>query len=238
MSNIIRRPFVTAIDTAQRAAAQTAVQQAPQSWPCVVTAVSGSIVTVSFQVATPWTLQTMTMPLAECEYIRPPIQIGCKGFAVAASTTLGNMSGLGSSTMPDLSRAPNLSSLVFQPIANVAWTAPQDPNALELYGPTGVRIHTTDGTAFINVTETGIVLQFGENSLAITASGIQITAPGGIQFTGPISHGGSGGAPSTASFNATVTATGDVKSDGGAHSLSNHYHGNGNGGANTTPTID
>jgi hypothetical protein len=230
MSNIIRRPFVPALDTAQRAAASTAVKQAPQSYPCTVTAVSGSIVTVAFQVNTPWTLKQMTIPIFGPEYIRYPIQVGCKGFAMAASTTLGHMSGLGSPTLPDLSSAPNLSSLVFMPIGNVGWTSQQDPNALELYGPTGVRIHTTDNTAFINVTETGIVLQFGENSLAITASGIQIT--------GPISHGGSGGAPSTANFNATVIATGDLKSAGGAHSLSTHYHGNGNGGANTTPTID
>jgi hypothetical protein len=235
MSNIIRRPFVPALDAAQRAASSTAVKQAPQSYPCTVTAVSGSIVTVAFQVNTPWTLKQMTIPVFGPEYIRYPIQVGCKGFAMAASTTLGHMSGLGSPTQPDLSTAPNLSSLVFMPIGNVGWTSPQDANALELYGPTGVRIHTTDNTAFINVTETGIiahygtgtinmsdtgiVLQFGSNSIAITASGIALT--------GPITQGGAGGAASTATFNSSLTTTGTVTAPqvigGGVH-MTTHTH--------------
>jgi len=230
MSAIIRRPFVSALDNAQRQAATTAVQQSSQSWPCVVTAVEGSIVTVSFQVQTPWTLQTMKIPMFGPEWIRHPIQVGTKGFAMAASTTLGHMSGLGSPSLPTVETKPNLSSLVFMPIGNVSWTAPQDPNALELYGPTGVRIHTQDGTAFINVTESGIVLQFGSNSLAITNSGIQIT--------GPLSQAGPGGSSSQASFNSTLVASGDVQSNNGGHSLNNHYHGNGNNGQDTTPTID
>lgn len=230
----IRRPFAQSLDAGQRSAATSAVRQSAQKWPCVVTQVQGSIVTVSFQVSTPWTLQTMRMPMFGPEWIRYPIQVGTKGYAMAADTTLGHMSGLGAPTVPNVDLKANLGSLVFMPIANVDWGVPIDPNALELYGPNGVILHPVDNSSNATVAPNKITLSVGSSSITIQDGRIDITAAA-IYLNGALAQtsGPNGGTP-TAQFGGNVTITNtitanSVVSGNGVH-LESHTHPDPQGG--------
>ncbi|WP_321868610.1 hypothetical protein [Paraburkholderia tropica] len=236
MSMTIRRPFVTSLDNGQRNAASTAVKQSAQEWPCTVTKVEGSIVTVSFQVQTPFTLQTMRIPMFGPEWVRYPIQEGTKGYAMAADTTLGHMSGLGSSTVPNTDQKPNLSSLVFMPIANVGWSATIDPNKLELYGPDGVVLHPTgngsnvtlDTSTISAAANETITLTVGSSSLVMKDGRIDITGAA-IYLNGALAQtaGPNGGTP-TAVLGGTLEVQESIKaasivSGDGVH-LESHTH--------------
>lgn len=105
------------------------------SLPCHVTAISGQIVTVAFDVANS-PLPPAQMPVVGAEYIRMPIQRGCKGICRPSSVDIGIVTGLGpANSLPDLNVLPgNLSALVFEPIGNANWTASPNANALVCYG--------------------------------------------------------------------------------------------------------
>lgn len=159
--------------------AQEAIQATGRALPCVVTAVSGSIVTVSFQVAPgQFTLPKITIPKAESNWIRNPTQVGDTGITVPADTYIGIVSGLGSG-LPNINVRPaNLSALVFMPVSNKA-SAPQDPNAATIQGPNGFIGQTTAGTASSVITNTnGTTVTFGGAVLIVNASGISMSFGG------------------------------------------------------------
>ncbi len=122
------------------------IQSTGNALPCSVVGVSGSIVTVQFQVdAAPWTLPTISIPKAESPWIRMPTQIGDLGMTIPADVYLGAISGLGL-TVPKIDVRPgNLSALVFVPISNKN-SPPIDQNAAQIEGPNGAIIRTTQGT--------------------------------------------------------------------------------------------
>lgn len=154
-------------------------------WPCRVTAVAGSMVTVKFNVANVLA-PDMTMPVAGFEYIRYPIEAGDGivtgelGVAMSASAYLGALSGLGDAALgtadiqiPD----GNLADLVFVPFSTKSWAATPDPTALVLYGRVGgVTVQNSVAPAFsIKVTSTGITLYAGTTAmLTVTAAGVTI----------------------------------------------------------------
>jgi hypothetical protein len=134
------------------------IHQQGRALPCSVTAVSGSIVTVKFEVnAGKYTLPQVTVPVFGPEYIRYPTQVGDKGIVLPADTYIGNVTGLGGGT-PSLSLPGNLSALVFLPVANKNWSATDDPNAIVLYGPDGGILRTVDKTSKVNVSKTGTAI--------------------------------------------------------------------------------
>lgn len=182
----------------QRSANQTAINRTQQAienlgraLPCRVVKVSGSIVTVAFEVnSAPYTLPNITIPKAESPWIRMPTQVGDKGVTMPADAYLGGVSGLGGG-VATLTRPGNLSALVFVPISN-AGSGPVDPNAAQVQGPNGAIMQTTSGTTskvvtntsgttvtfgnsmvVVNATETA--LAFGSTSLVLNASGITMT---------------------------------------------------------------
>jgi len=110
------------------------------------------IVTIKFELTNiAYTLPQVTCPLFGPEYIRYPIQVGCKGVAFPADAYLGGMSGLGGGTA-DLTPRANLSTLVFFPIGNTAFAASEDANAMVIYGPDGTIIRNTAKSAVLKVT--------------------------------------------------------------------------------------
>ena len=110
------------------------------------------IVTVKFELTNiPYTLPQVTVPLAGSEYIRLPIQVGCKGMVLPAGAYLGGVSGLGGGTA-DLSQRANLSTLVFFPIGNTAFAVSENTNAMVIYGPDGAIIRNAAKTAVLKVT--------------------------------------------------------------------------------------
>jgi hypothetical protein len=153
-----------------------AFQRAGKALPCSVVAVFGSIVTVAFEINSNITLPNVTIPVYGTEYIRLPIQMGCKGVTVPADARLAGVSGIGGG-IADLSQPANLTALVFLPIGNKGWGAPDDPDSVCLYGPNGVRFR--DGGNNSNVT-------LSPSGIAMTAPEISMTATGNLHLGGAI----------------------------------------------------
>lgn len=178
------------------------IEQQGSALPCHVVAVSGSIVTVAFDVQGPWTLPRITIPKAESPWIRMPTQVGDKGMTIPSDAYLGGISGLGGGTA-SMTRTPgNLSALVFVPVSSLG-SPPSNQNAAIVQGPDGAIIQTTSGTASsIVVNSSGITMTFGSTVVTINASGVSIT--GNTTVTG------------------TLGSTGNMTA--GSIDLQTHYH--------------
>lgn len=149
--------------------------------PCSVKSVDGNFVTVDFEIlAGNLTLPPVTMPIAQSQYIRLPIQVGDKGICLAADTRLGGITGEISTTADipaPLDLPSNLGGLVFLPIGNKGWFT-VDGNYLFLYGPHGVEITVPDQSV-------KLVL----NSSGITITG-NVTINGDVNTTGSLTNNG------------------------------------------------
>jgi hypothetical protein len=158
------------------------IQKQGRALPCRVTAVSGSVVTVEFEMDTsPWTLPPVTIPKAESNWVRMPTQVGDLGYTAPADVYLGGISGLGKGIARFIRRG-NLSNLVFTPVSN-ANSPPIDPNAAQVQGPNGAIIRTTTGTTSSVVTDqNGTTITFGTTTFVLSATGITLTV-GGQTFT-------------------------------------------------------
>jgi len=214
-----------------------ALQGYSQSFPCYVTSVNGSIVTVKFDVNVPdgITLPEVTCPVAGSEYIRYPIQPGCKGYCIPADVSLRKASGLGTGT-PDLSDPGNLTALVFFPFGNTAFFA-VNGEYLFMYGETGVEITTKNQDCKLTLTSTGIIIDLNGGNLVVnngnTTMNGNLTVNGLITGTdGFAISGGSGG---TMSVNGNIATTGTItnngKNIGSTHEHSGVTTGSGNTGA-------
>jgi hypothetical protein len=154
------------------------IQKQGRALPCRVTAVSGSVVTVEFEMDTsPWTLPPVTIPKAESNWVRMPTQVGDLGYTAPADVYLGGISGLGKGIARFIRRG-NLSNLVFTPVSN-ANSPPIDPNAAQVQGPNGAIIRTTAGTTSSIVTNaSGTTITFGTTTFVVNESGITLTVDG------------------------------------------------------------
>jgi hypothetical protein len=214
-----------------------ALQGYSQSFPCYVTSVNGSIVTVKFDVNVPdgITLPEVTCPVAGSEYIRYPIQPGCKGYCIPADVSLRKASGLGTGT-PDLSDPGNLTALVFFPFGNTAFFA-VNGEYLFMYGETGVEITTKNQDCKLTLTSTGIIIDLNGGNLVVnngnTTMNGNLTVNGLITGTdGFAISGGSGGTMSVDGNIATTgTITNNGKNIGSTHEHSGVTTGSGNTGA-------
>ncbi len=137
-SNAQKTPVARSLERFAAQKATAAIELTGRALPCsVVSVMSSGIVVVKFELRNvPFTLPQITVPMIGSEYIRLPIQVGCKGLVIAADAYLGGMSGLGGGTA-DLTPRPNLSNLAFVPLGNSAWVPTEDPNAVVIYGPDG-----------------------------------------------------------------------------------------------------
>jgi hypothetical protein len=153
--NSQKTPVVRSLNLFAERKIADAIQLLGQALPCSVVSVSGSIVTVRFQVTTPYTLPNVTVPVFGPEYIRYPTQIGDAGVVFPVGASISSISGLGNG-LPGLTMQANLSSLVFVPTASKNWSATDDPNAIVLYGPNGGVLRTKDKTSSLVVNENGV----------------------------------------------------------------------------------
>lgn len=170
MTDYQRYPLGINVDTIARDRADTAIQRVGRRFPCSVVSVSGSIVTVKFEMETGnVTLPQAQMPVFGPEYIRYPLQVGDKGFAIAADAYLGQMSGLGDG-VATFAEVPNLSALTFMPIGNKNWSS-EDGNTLVLYGPGGVTLRNSSSSVTVQLTNSGISINNGGGTVNITGGG-------------------------------------------------------------------
>ncbi|WP_337049951.1 phage baseplate protein [Serratia fonticola] len=150
MSESQKSAFIHALANFNANAIDANENLAGKALPCHVVAVNGPIVTVQFDILPSGaSLPQVTIPIQTCEYIRPPIQIGCKGVTMPISVSMRGVSGLGIG-MADMSRPASLAALMFVPVANIGWAA-VDPDVLTLYGPKGVEVRTQDGSTVLTV---------------------------------------------------------------------------------------
>lgn len=182
--NSQKTPFARSMNQFAEQKAISAIQTLGKSLPCHVVAVSGSIVTVKFDLQTGFTLPDVTCPMFGPEYIRYPTQVGDKGVAMSADAYIGGVSGLGGG-VASLALRANLSALIFLPIANKDWSPTDNANAIVLYGPDGAVIRTVDMSNVLTVdrdnVRTNAVFQAGNGaSGTFTATGKTITVQHGI----------------------------------------------------------
>lgn len=184
--NAQKTPLAVSLDRLGNVKAADAIGQLGKALPCSVVSVSGSIVTVKFEVQSGYTLPNITCPVFGPQYIRYPLQVGDKGVVFPADAYLGGVSGLGGG-VASLTTPGNLSALVFFPIGNATWSAPDDPNAVVIYGPTGVIIRMADESVVLDLNPskvdiTGSVRISGNLSVGTGASG-SFTTPAGQTVT-------------------------------------------------------
>ena len=236
-------PFGLAISSFTASQSASAVQSQGRAWPCYVTKVEGSIVTVKFDILTEDALPEVTIPVFGPEYIRYPIQLGDKGFVVPADVSLRNMSGLGlADTPPDFSNPGNLTALVFLPMGNKNWSA-VDGNALVMYGPNGCVIRDTGSGCVITLTPSGVTTVVGSTTIEVVGSKVTMTTPeviinGKLTVHGLITGdqgfnitGGATTAQVTGNVNIVGTLTNNGKLVGSTHQHSGVTTGSGTTGA-------
>jgi hypothetical protein len=166
-------PFAQSINNFAERKIASEIQLLGKALPCSVVAVSGSIVTVSFDVNTGGaTLPTVTIPIFGGEYIRYPTQVGDKGFTIPADVSLRGVSGLGTG-IPDLSDPGNLTALVFMPVGNKSWFS-VNPNYLVMYGQEGVEITTKNLDCKLTLTSSGITIDLNGGNLNINNGNVII----------------------------------------------------------------
>jgi len=193
-SNAQKTPFAQTINRFAERKAADAIAQLGKALPASVTAVSGSIVTVKFEMdATPFTLDQVTMPIAGAEWARAPTQVGDKGLVFPADVSIGNVTGLGDG-VPDWSQPAPLAALTFFPVGNKNWSATDDANAYVIYGPNGAILRTVSKKATVTVNETSIVANYNGKKFTLNDSGLTIDCNviinGALTSTGDGSVGG------------------------------------------------
>lgn len=225
-------PFGQALSAFTANQTDSGIQSRGRAWPCYVTGVNGSIVTVKFAITTNETVPEVTVPVFGPEYIRYPIQLGDKGFVVPADVSLRDMSGLGVG-VPDFSNPGNLTALVFMPIGNANWF---DVNGqyLVMYGPEGVILSTKNMDCTLTLTHTGITINLNGGNLTVNNG--NTTMNGNLTVNGLIT-GTQGFNISGGSTTATVTGNVDITgtlSNNGKLVGSTHTHGGVQTGGGTT----
>lgn len=156
---------------------QISEAQQADGWelPCTVKSISddGLFVTVDFTISQgQFPIPTITIPIAESEYVRLPIQIGTVGITKKITADITYISGQqdGVST---LNPSGNLNTaLCFVPITNKKlFPTTPNKNALWLYGPSGVIIQDTEGNSVVTLSQTQITMQSGTSFITINKDG-------------------------------------------------------------------
>jgi hypothetical protein len=155
-----------------QARAEARISQSGKAWPCQVVSVEGALVTVSFEINTPFPLPTIQMPKAESPWIRMPTQKGDYGITLPADVYIGAITGMGDG-VATLARPFNLSELIFVPVSNQSSPPPNQTQAI-VQGPGGALLQTADGSASVNIGPNGIVLTFGDKVVELNSKGFTI----------------------------------------------------------------
>lgn len=185
--------------------AAAALERFGNALPCRVTAVSGSIVTVTFEVnADPWTLPPVTLPKAEGPWIRSPTQVGDFGVTMPADVYLGGISGLGGG-VANTTRRGNMTSLVWVPVASTKFSS-VNINAAYICGPEGAVIQDQQGKSIVTISNDGTI------TLKAAA----------IVLDGVITQTNTGGAGGNVTLIGPVNVTNDVTAEG--TSVHTHVH--------------
>jgi len=191
-SNAQKTPLQRSLNIFAERKVREAIQLLGKGLPCSVVEVLSSeltsIVTVKFELSptkVPFTLPQVTVPMFGPEWIRYPTQPGDTGVVIPFDARLGGITGLGAG-LADLTMPANLGALVFMPIANANWDAPEDENKIILYGPNGAILRSKSGMAKVEVTASEVQIT---GVLKINGFDYLLHKHGGVQTGGGTSGG-------------------------------------------------
>jgi hypothetical protein len=175
--------------------ARAVIARTGRALPCVVTAIFGSMVTVSFQVqsSSPYSLPELTIPKAESQWMRAPTQIGDAGITVPADTSIGGINGAGAGVAQVNIAYGNLSALIFVPVASSAFPASPNANQAWINGPAGAVLSDEAQTASVTVSANLVTIKAGSSTWTF-APGAFTMASGVVAETHV--HGGVAGGSS------------------------------------------
>lgn len=171
----LKTPLARSLPRAISKGATDLQQLQGKALPASVKAVvSSGVVRVKFEVQSDFTLPDIVVPVLGAQYVRLPIQAGCKGLVIPGDAYLGEMSGLGGG-VASLTQPANLGALVFVPIAANGWSA-SDPDTLRLYGVTKAVMQASDGSdVAATLTATDATLAFDANNyVKVSGDGVDI----------------------------------------------------------------
>ena len=229
-TNALKTPLARSLEQFANRKVRSALELLGHSLPCTVAAVTSSgIVKVNFELTNvPFTLPQITVPVMAFEYVRYPIQTGCKGMVISADAYLGGMSGLGGGTA-DLTFRPNLSNLVFVPLGNSAWSAADDPNAVVIYGPDGVILRDSKSKVVLTLSPTACTLTL--------PSGVPLTVNGSVIVDGNLQLSGAIQSQTGSTYAGNIQTAGNVIAGVGGSDqvgLKTHTHTSASPGSQTT----
>jgi hypothetical protein len=158
--------------------ARMAIARTGRALPCIVTAVFGSLVTVSFEVqgTNPYSLPVLTIPKAESQWMRAPTQIGDTGITVPADTSIGGINGAGAGIAQVGVQYGNLSALVFLPVASSAFPASPNANQAWLNGPAGAVLSDEAQTASVTVSANLVTIVAGGKTFTFSSAGFTMSS--------------------------------------------------------------
>lgn len=210
MPHFRKSPPADHLSQMTRAHTRSIRRQNGKALPASVQRIDGRIVTVRFEVDCNPALPPLTMPIAESEYVRTPIQPGCKGVAISADVSLEQMAALGSHRPSLMQDTANLGACFFLPLTNAQWEK-LDADTLHLYG--------VAGTEIVNRLNGQTALRLLEERAMLTNGSATVSLDGGVTS---ITSG-------TIVLNGTVIINGQPYKD--------HTHKNGNNGSPTGGVI-
>jgi hypothetical protein len=174
-SNVQKTPLAPSLARIAEQAVENYIHRKGKALPCRVVAVDGQMVTVAFQVKSPQALPQITIPKNESPWCRGATQIGDTGITQPADTYLGGISGLGGGEASTTQPMPNLTALVFIPVAKMSSPASPDVNKFWGNGPAGAVISTTDLAASVTVAEGVVTIVAGGNTWTFSAAGFTMS---------------------------------------------------------------
>lgn len=203
-TNAQKTPLARTLEQFAGRKVRSAIELLGNNLPCSVAKVVGSgIVTVNFELTNvPFTLPQITVPVLAFEYIRYPIQVGCKGGVISFDAYMGGVSGLGGGTA-DLSPRPNLSNLMFVPSGNAGWDPADDPNAVVIYGPDGVILRDSQSRIKLQLKATIAQLDL-PTGIPLVING-NVVINGGLGLSGRITA-----ADGTSTYASAIETSADV----------------------------
>jgi len=135
---------------------------------------NNTIATVKFEIDSQFTLPQVKMPVYGPEYVRWPLQEGCKGYVVPSDLAIGAMSGLGKGTAT-MTPQFNLAAGVFFPMGNKEFDDTDDPQKVVLYGPDGVILRNKDKDSVVDVDKEHITYALNDHTyLSIDKDSVNI----------------------------------------------------------------
>lgn len=147
----------------------------PRTVPASLLSVKGRIATVQIEANSETPLPQLTVPLIESEYIRTPLQTGCKGLLIGTSINVDFLAQL-NTQRPDITdRTGTLTSAAFIPLASATWQE-LDRDTLNLYGVTGVEMtDRLNGNTSVTLTEECATVKQGDATIVLAGGKVSIT---------------------------------------------------------------